>query len=53
MTVSAASRVRALLRPPRVIIRGTNIAGMRRGADVSVVFIRIWVLAASMVSVEG
>ena len=53
MTVSAANRVRALLRPPRVITRGTNVTGVRRGADGSAVFIRIWVLAASMVGSEG
>ena len=53
MTVSAASRVRALLRPPSVITRGTNIAGVRLGADGSVVFMRIGVLAASMVGSEG
>ena len=53
MTVSAASRIRALLRPPSVITRGTNIAGVRRGAVGSVVFMRIWGLAASMVGPEG
>lgn len=49
MTVSAAIRARALLRPPRVMTRGTNIAGVRHEADGSAVFMRIWVLAASMV----
>ncbi len=53
MTVSAASRVRALLRPPSDIIRGTNIAVVRLGADGSVMFMRIWVLAASIVGLEG
>jgi hypothetical protein len=53
MTVSAASRVRAWLRPPSVITRGTNIAGARLGADGSAVFMRIWGLAASMVGSEG
>lgn len=53
MTVNAASRVRALLRPPRVMTRGTNVTAARLGADGSVVFMRICVLAASMVSSEG
>ena len=53
MTVSAASRVRALLRPPSDIIRGTNIAVVRLGADGSVMFMRIGVLAESMVGSEG
>ena len=53
MTVSAAIRVRALLRPPSDIIRGTNIAVVRLGADGSVMFMRIWVVAASMVDPEG
>ena len=53
MTVSAAIRVRALLRPPSDIIRGTNIAVVRLGADGSVMFMRIWVLAASIVGLEG
>ena len=53
MTVSAAIRVRALLRPPSDIIRGTNIAVARLGADGSVMFMRIWVVAASIVGLEG
>ena len=53
MTVSAAIRVRALLRPPSDIIRGTNIAVVRLGADGSVMFMRIWVVAASIVGLEG
>jgi hypothetical protein len=53
MTVNAASRVRAVLRPPSVITRGTNIAAVRLGAEGSAVFMRMCVLAASMVGSEG
>lgn len=52
MTVSAASRVRASLRPPSDIIRGTNTAVVRLGADGRVMFMQICVLAASTLGPE-